>query len=110
MHASFNRYQCSLCEKRFKLRKSCLAHIRVHHSEQERAGTGGKESAEVGQPSDEMAVESILLASGDSVEEGEQYVVTLEEDESLNGGGGRIVAILPEGENDEDIQTIVVEC
>ena len=33
VHAAFNRYQCSLCEKRFKLRKSCLAHIRVHHND-----------------------------------------------------------------------------
>jgi hypothetical protein len=39
VHASFNRYQCSLCEKRFKLRKSCLAHIRVHHTDHDRTET-----------------------------------------------------------------------
>ena len=74
VHASFNRYQCSLCEKRFKLRKSCLAHIRVHHSEQERSAGISAGKVETPKPEEEEA----LLQED---QEGDQYVVTLEEEE-----------------------------
>lgn len=133
VHASFNRYQCSLCEKRFKLRKSCLAHIRVHHTDHDRAGgvensadpppttTGEAGEEEIPQDEEgEMAVESLLA-------EGEEYVVTLEEDdgkwnedeegaqEVVHVQSGQILAILPATDGDtagcdETVETIIVEC
>lgn len=136
VHASFNRYQCSLCEKRFKLRKSCLAHIRVHHSENERAGGGTGETTHQGQDQQqqlhtgtdeegEMAVETLLAEAASAAasaeddedeedEEGRQYVVTLAEDhdDAIDDQGiqliqpGRIVAILPAGAEVECDETV----